>query len=50
MKKNLILNEYKSYLEKIGYLKKEGPDFKIKTKNIDKEISKLLGHNLLFQL
>ena len=27
--------EYKSYLEKIGYLVKEGPDFKIKTTNVD---------------
>ena len=47
MKKNLILKEYKSYLEKIGYLKKEGPDFKIKTENIDKEISNIAGPQLV---
>ena len=37
--KEFNFKEYKLYLEKIGYLKKEGPDFKIKTKNIDNEIS-----------
>ena len=26
------INEYKKFLVKIGYLKKEGPDFKIQTK------------------
>ncbi len=39
--------EYKSYLEKIGYLKKEGPDFKIKTENIDQEISDIAGPQLV---
>ena len=29
--KEFNLQDYKSYLEKIGYIKKEGPDFKIKT-------------------
>ena len=32
--KEFNLKEYKSYIEKIGYLVKEGPDFKIKTKKI----------------
>ena len=35
--------EYKQFLEKIGYLKKPGPDFKIKTKNVDVEIAKICG-------
>ena len=45
--KEFDLKEYKSYLEKIGYLKKEGPDFKIKTENIDKEISTIAGPQLV---
>ena len=45
--KDFNLNTYKSYLEKIGYLKKEGPDFKIKTKNLDKEISNIAGPQLV---
>ena len=45
--KEFNIENYKSYLEKIGYLKKEGPDFKIKTKNIDKEISKIAGPQLV---
>tara|TARA_B100000579_G_scaffold430854_1_gene444970 strand:- start:1290 stop:3440 length:2151 start_codon:yes stop_codon:yes gene_type:complete len=39
--------DYKSYLEKIGYIKKEGPDFTIKTENLDKEISKIAGPQLV---
>ncbi len=45
--KEFNLKEYKSYLEKIGYLKTEGPDFKIKTQNIDKEISSIAGPQLV---
>ena len=45
--KEFNLEEYKSYLEKIEYLKKEGPDFKIKTENIDKEISNIAGPQLV---
>ena len=45
--KEFNTKEYKSYLEKIGYLKKEGPDFKIKTKNIDQEISVIAGPQLV---
>ena len=41
------LNEYKSFLEEIGYLKKIGPNFKIKTKNIDEEISNIAGPQLV---
>ena len=33
--KDFSKQQYKSYLEKIGYLKKEGPEFKIKTKNVE---------------
>ena len=45
--KEFNLKEYKSFLEKIGYLKKEGPDFKIKTKNVDYEISSIAGPQLV---
>ena len=31
--KEFNLHEYKSYLKEIGYLKEEGTDFKIKTKD-----------------
>ncbi len=33
--------EYNKFLNDIGYLKKTGPDFKIKTKNVDNEIAAL---------
>ena len=46
-KKKFNPNDYKLFLEKIGYLKKEGPDFKIKTENIDQEISKIAGPQLV---
>ncbi len=45
--KEFNIKEYKSYLEKIGYLKNEGPDFKIKTENIDQEISNIAGPQLV---
>ena len=32
------IKKYIEFLKKIDYLKKPGPDFKIKTKNVDKEI------------
>ncbi len=48
-KKNykLNLNKYTNFLKKIGYLKKPGPNFKIKTKNIDREISNICGPQLV---
>ena len=46
-KKEFNPEDYKSYLKKIGYLKKEGPDFNIKTENIDNEISKIAGPQLV---
>ena len=39
------LEEYKKFLKEIGYLKEVGPDFKIKTKNVDEEITKLQDLN-----
>ena len=45
--KKFNYKEYKNFLIKIGYLKKEGPDFKIKTKNLDEEISSIAGPQLV---
>ena len=45
--KNIDLEEYKTFLKKIDYLKDEGPDFKIETKNIDDEIAKIAGPQLV---
>jgi malate synthase len=41
------IEEYKKFLKEIDYLKKVGPDFKIKTKNIDEEISNIAGPQLV---
>ena len=41
------LIEYKKFLKKIGYLVETGPDFVIKTKNVDKEISSIAGPQLV---
>ena len=41
------LKRYTKFLKKIGYLKKSGPNFKIKTKNLDKEISSICGPQLV---
>ena len=40
-------DEYKKFLLKIGYLKNEGPNFKIETKNVDEEISSIAGPQLV---
>ncbi len=45
--KKFDYKEYKNFLIKIGYLKREGPDFKIKTKNLDEEISSIAGPQLV---
>ena len=39
--------KYKDFLTKISYLKKTGPNFKIKTKNVDAEISSICGPQLV---
>ena len=39
--------EYKNFLKEIGYLKKEGNDFKIDTKKLDSEISSIAGPQLV---
>ena len=41
------IKKYTEFLKKIGYLKKDGPDFIIKTKNVDTEISKICGPQLV---
>ena len=41
------IKKYKEFLTKIGYLKKTGPNFKIKTKNVDAEISSICGPQLV---
>ena len=45
--KSFNFKEYKNFLENIGYIKKEGSDFKIKTKNLDEEISSIAGPQLV---
>ena len=39
--------EYKNFLNEIGYLKEEGNDFKIDTKKLDSEISSIAGPQLV---
>ena len=41
------IDEYKKFLIEIGYLIKEGSDFKIDTKNVDKEITNIAGPQLV---
>ena len=41
------LNKYKKFLIDINYLKEEGPDFLIETQNIDTEITKIAGPQLV---
>ena len=45
--KEFNLDEYRNFLFEIGYLKKEGPDFKIETKNVDEEITSIAGPQLV---
>ena len=48
-KKGKAINakKYLNFLKDIGYLKKEGKKFKIQTKNVDDEISKIAGPQLV---
>ncbi len=41
------LEEYKKFLKEIDYLKEVGPDFKIKTSNVDEEITSIAGPQLV---
>ena len=41
------IDNYKKFLKKINYLKDEGPDFKITTSNVDDEITKIAGPQLV---
>ncbi len=41
------LKKYTQFLKKIGYLKKIGKNFQIKTKNIDTEVAKVCGPQLV---
>ena len=41
------LKEYKKFLKDIGYLKEVGSDFKIKTENVDEEITSIAGPQLV---
>ena len=45
--KKINIKKYQEFLKKIGYLKKIGKNFKIKTKKVDKEISNICGPQLV---
>ncbi len=45
--KDIQIKEYKKFLKEIGYLKDEGPDFKIETSDIDNEIALIAGPQLV---
>ncbi len=45
--KKFNFNKYKRFLLEIGYLKKKIPNFKIETKNVDEEIAKIPGPQLV---
>lgn len=44
---SIDLNEYKTFLKDIGYLKPEGEDFTATTENVDKEIAQVAGPQLV---
>ena len=41
------IEQYKKFLKESGYLKEEGSDFKIETKNVDDEITQIAGPQLV---
>ena len=43
----LDLDEYTGFLRDIGYLLDEGPDFKIETQDVDEEIARIAGPQLV---
>ncbi len=45
--KNFDFDSYKSFLKDIGYLVEEGADFEISTANVDAEIAKIAGPQLV---
>ena len=45
--KTINIDEYKKFLKKIDYLRDEGPDFKIETEDVDYEIAKIAGPQLV---
>ena len=45
--KEIKIENYKKFLNDIGYLIEEGPDFKIETNNVDDEIAKIAGPQLV---
>ena len=45
--REINLEKYKKFLTEIGYLKKEGPDFSIETKDVDDEITRIAGPQLV---
>lgn len=45
--KDFNLEEYKNFLKEINYIVDEGPEFKITTSNVDKEISTICGPQLV---
>ena len=46
-RKKINIEKYKKFLKEIGYLKNEGKDFKIETNNVDDEITKIAGPQLV---
>jgi len=46
-RKKINIKNYIKFLKKIGYLKKTSTNFKIKTKNVDAEIAKICGPQLV---
>ena len=46
-KNNFDFNEYKKFLKEIGYLVEEQGDFKIETSNVDDEIARIAGPQLV---
>ena len=45
--KKINIKKYQEFLKKVGYIKKIGKNFKIKTKKVDKEISNICGPQLV---